>query len=168
MHNIGIKVQDNLWDRKKNTSLSRADLIAMYSLSNSQLDIIGRRLMLWHREDWWLMTLEDPHKMKAFQWTNQRNIQPIFPRWIAPPIHRTLDPRWNILKDRSQWYFLFNSLWGIHVEPKKLVQLGYSCTEPFGPKKRLLSLGRAMVLVIDASKKRMIYTSLEWVFLVPS
>lgn len=63
LHNMGIKIWANIWDRENNTLLSRADLIARYNLIDPQLDIVGRRLMLWHREDWWLMTVEDPHKL---------------------------------------------------------------------------------------------------------
>lgn len=66
LHKLGIKTWGNLRDWEKKTWLSRDDLITRHNLSNSQLDIIVKRLMLWHREDQWLMTIEDPPKLKAF------------------------------------------------------------------------------------------------------
>ena len=119
LHSVGIRTWGKFWDQDKKTQLSRADLITRHNLSDTQLDIIGKMLMLWNQEVWWLMTIEDPPKLKAFQWKNQRNIWPIPPMWIAPPIHCILNQRWNIPKDRRQWYLLFKSLQGVCLKPKK-------------------------------------------------
>ena len=48
MQKRNIKSWDSLWDKAKNTWYARADLIALYNLTDKQLDVIGTRLVLWN------------------------------------------------------------------------------------------------------------------------
>ena len=57
--------------------------------------------------------------ISAVQWGNTRDLLPIPTFHRHPPIHTTLNTRWNILWDRRQWYKVFQDLWQDGVEPKK-------------------------------------------------
>lgn len=37
----------------------------------------------------------------------------------SPPLYLILNDKWNVLKDRKQWYAVLHTLWEKEVEPKK-------------------------------------------------
>ncbi|MCO5581007.1 hypothetical protein L7F22_034883 [Adiantum nelumboides] len=119
MHKMGIKLWENIWDDESNSWFSRANLIAEFNLSNSQLDVIGRRIMRWDPGEWWLMSLKTSPKIAALQWKKQTVLWPIPPHHSNRSIHKDLNKRWSLLRDRKQWKYLFSELWGKYVEPKK-------------------------------------------------
>ncbi|MCO5572277.1 hypothetical protein L7F22_026030 [Adiantum nelumboides] len=119
MHKMGIKLWENIWDDESNSWFSRANLIAEFNLSNRQLDVIGRRIMRWDPGEWWLMSLKTSPKIAALQWKKQTVLWPIPPHHSIRSIHKDLNKRWSLLRDRKQWKYLFFELWGKYVEPKK-------------------------------------------------
>ena len=98
--------------------MSRANLIAQYNLSNRQLDIIGKRLMQWNPNNWWLMTIKEPPKSKALESSNQTKIWHIPIQHHPHSIHKVLNKRWRILRDWIQWSYHLSTLCG-YIEPKK-------------------------------------------------
>ena len=67
MHKRNIKLWGSFWDNAKNSWYSIADLIALYNLTDQQLDVIGRRLMQWNPDEWWTMSVNDSPKMEALE-----------------------------------------------------------------------------------------------------
>ena len=110
---------NDLWDKDNNTWKSRADLIAEYNLPNSQLDLIGQRLLQWNRSDLWLTSITSIPNVNAFVWEDQKPIWPIPKLKEFLAIHCVLNDRWQILRDRYQWYSVLQSLWNSFIKPKK-------------------------------------------------
>lgn len=69
-------------------------------------------LLVKGREDWdndsrWKIGMQSPIYPKAIVWASGQNLLPIPRDCKSPPVHVTLNEKWEVLLDRGQWAFKF-------------------------------------------------------------
>ena len=115
MHKRNIQSWDSLEDKAKNIWYSREDLIALHKLTNQQLDIIGRRLMLWNPTKWWTMSVNDSPKLEALTSQIKEKFGPFLPNLTLLPYTRfwTIDGAycWTGFNEGSTLYSSRVSMW---------------------------------------------------------
>ena len=122
MHKRGIKLWENIRDDDAKTWFSRANLMAIFNLSDQQLDVIGRRLMQWDPGDWWQMSIKASPKLEALQCKNQTEMWPIPHRHPLRPIHKALNKRWRLLWDKKKWSYEFPHYGALMWNLRKLAE----------------------------------------------
>lgn len=119
LHKRGIVTWADLRDLQTGSWLSRADLVAKFNCRTCELDLVESRTSQWANQDTWKLNFPPTFNIWAYQWSGSQPLLPIPKLSKAPPIHLSLNRRWNLHWDRKQWYHCLNNLWSPHIDPKK-------------------------------------------------
>lgn len=118
LHNLGIRVWQDLWDHSTNQWIGADELQDHLNLEEEDIQLITVRLATIQEHERWMVGLREQLSLKGVGWLLTKPLFPIPQMERAPPIHVKLNEKWNTLYDRKQWYFKFTKLWSSVIPPK--------------------------------------------------
>ena len=123
LNNEGIKAWGDLWDMQAHTWYDDQQLTEKFRVDLADIRILRERIQVLDNDDWWKDGIREKLNPKGIGWTERVPIFPIPMMELAPPIHTTLNKRWDVTLDRRQWYFKFVKIWSPTILPKTSTHL---------------------------------------------